>query len=78
MKLKDSSNIKSLFSMPAFELHSSKLFEAFKRNLTTVISKDDAPESSSQEEEPMEVDNDQDNDAVVPNEPEQCKFFVDL
>ena len=56
MRLKETSTIKSLFSMPAVELHSDKLLERFKKNLTTEISTEDAPELSSQEEEPMDID----------------------
>ena len=79
MKLKDTSTIKSLFSMPAIELHSSRLLERFKNNLTTEISNEDAPESSSQEE-PMDVDMDREQEAVVPEDvPEEpCKSFMRL
>ena len=56
MKLKDTSTIKSLFFMPAIELHSRKLLERFKKNLTTEISNEDATELSSQDEEAMDID----------------------
>lgn len=78
MKLKDTSTIKSLFTMPAIELHSNKLIGAFKKNLTTDVSNEDAPDSSSQEEEQMDIDLDRELESVVPEDvpDEPCKFFL--
>lgn len=82
MKLKETSTIKSLFSMPAIPLHSDKLLERFKKNLTTEISTEDAPELSSQEEEPMDIDmHGRDEDVApehAPDEPYAAPAIDDL
>lgn len=77
MKLKETSTIKSLFMMPAIELHANKLIDAFKKNLTTEISSEDAPESSSQEEEPMDIELDHEHDRMMHEAmPEEaCEFL---
>ena len=63
--------------MPAIELHSRKLLDRFKKNLTTEISNEDATELSSQDEEAMDIDMYHGEGEVaaedVPEEP--CKLF---
>ena len=66
--------------MPAIPLHSDKLLERFKKNLTTEISTEDAPELSSQEEEPMDIDmHGRDEDVAPEHAPDEpCKLFICL
>ena len=74
MKLSQTSTVKSLFSMPAIEIHSSRLLEAFTANLTSkIVEEAEAPQLSQEPEEeqqPMEVDrNAKGNEDILDNLP---------